>query len=75
MITKEQSRAARGLLDWSQTQLAAKAGLGESTIRSFENGPRSPHPSSLVAIKSTFDAAGVVFIEAIGGETGVRLRD
>ena len=31
MVTAAQSRAARGLLDWSQQNLAAKAGVGNLT--------------------------------------------
>ena len=38
MITSSQCRAARALLDWSQQDLAAKAGVGLVTIHQLEAG-------------------------------------
>ncbi|MHA6686892.1 helix-turn-helix domain-containing protein [Mesorhizobium sp. A556] len=73
MITKEQSRAARGLIDWSQSYLAQKANLGESTIRDFEKGRRVPSINNLAAIRTALEAAGVEFIAENGGGAGVRL--
>lgn len=74
MITKEQSRAARGLMDWSQSYLAEKANLGESTVRDFEKGRRVPSINNLAAIRAALEAAGVEFIPENGGGPGVRLR-
>jgi transcriptional regulator with XRE-family HTH domain len=73
MITPEQSRAARGLLDWSQSFLAKQANLGESTIRDYEKGRRIPSINNLAAIKAAFEVAGVAFIPENGGGAGVRL--
>ena len=36
MITSAQCRAARGLLSWSQQNLADRAGVGIMTIHQFE---------------------------------------
>ena len=36
MIYSAQIRAARGLLSWSQIELAAAAGLGISTVKRME---------------------------------------
>lgn len=74
MITKEQSRAARGLLDWSQTMLASKSNLGESTVRDFEKGRRVPSVNNLTAMRAALEAAGVEFIAENGGGAGVRLK-
>lgn len=74
MITPEQSRAARGLLNWSQTQLASKSNLGESTIRNFEKGRATPTINNLAAIRHALEAAGVEFIPENGGGAGVRLK-
>jgi len=74
MITREQSRAARGLLDWSQTMLAERSNLGESTVRDFEKGRRVPSPNNLAAMRTALETAGVVFIPENGGGAGVRLR-
>jgi transcriptional regulator with XRE-family HTH domain len=76
-LTREQSRAARGLLDWSQTQLAQNSNLSESTIRDFEKGRRLPSINNLAAIERALEAAGVTFLEAgetTGGGPGVRLK-
>jgi transcriptional regulator with XRE-family HTH domain len=71
-ITAPQSRAARGLLDWSQTELGTRSNLSESTIRDFEKGRRVPSPNNLTAIRSALEAAGVEFTN--GDQAGVRLR-
>lgn len=68
MITPEQSRAARGLIDWSQAQLAEASHLGISTIRDFEKGRRVPTHNNLAAIRRALEEAGVRFTE-----TGVDL--
>ncbi|NGO51595.1 helix-turn-helix transcriptional regulator [Mesorhizobium camelthorni] len=73
--TPEQSRAARGLLDWSQTKLAAASNLSESTIRDFEKGRRVPSINNLAAIRAAIEAAGIIFIDQNGNGPGVRLRD
>jgi transcriptional regulator with XRE-family HTH domain len=71
-LTPEQSRAARGLLDWSQAQLASQSNLSESTVRDFEKGRRIPSVNNLAAIQKALEAAGVEFTN--GDQPGVRLR-
>jgi transcriptional regulator with XRE-family HTH domain len=71
-ITPAQSRAARGLLDWSQTELASRSNLSESTIRDFEKGRRVPSLNNLAAVRRAFEAAGVEFTN--GNQPGVRLK-
>lgn len=71
-MTPDQSRAARGLLDWSQAELAARSNLSESTIRDFEKGRRTPSVNNLAAVRRALEAAGVEFID--GDQPGVRLR-
>jgi transcriptional regulator with XRE-family HTH domain len=71
-LTPEQSRAARGLLDWSQAQLASQSNLSESTVRDFEKGRRIPSVNNLTAIQKALEAAGVEFTN--GDQPGVRLR-
>ena len=75
MLTREQCRAARGLLDWTQEELATRAGVSRSTIRGFENGQHELHRGSAVVIRTALEAAGVMLIgpdDAHG--PGVRLR-
>ena len=74
MITREQCRAARGLLDWSQLELAEKAGVGIVTVRQVEAGAGVPRRATLVVIRQAFETAGIDFIDENGGGAGVRLR-
>lgn len=68
MITPEQSRAARGWLDWSQEELARRANVSLSTVRDFEKGRRDPICNNLLAIERALKEGGVDFL----GEEGVR---
>lgn len=62
-MTPEQSRAARGWLDWSQDELAAKASVSPSTVRDFEKGRRDPIANNLAAMRAALEAAGAVFVD------------
>lgn len=74
MITPAQCRAARGLVNWSQLELAAEAEVSVVTIRNFEKGGTEPRSSTLKVIKQAFEAAGVIFVDENGDGPGVRLR-
>lgn len=74
LLSPAQSRAARALIEWSQTELASHSNLGESTIRDFEKGRRVPTANNLAAIQAALEDAGVEFIPADGGGAGVRLK-
>jgi transcriptional regulator with XRE-family HTH domain len=72
-MDSKQSRAARGLLKWSQRQLADDSGVGLSTVAEFENDKRDPWPENLEAIRSAFEKAGIIF-ENDGKHVGVKLK-
>jgi predicted transcriptional regulator len=74
MITPAQCRAARGLIDWSQSELAQRAGVGIVTIRQLEAGVHAPRRSTIDVVRRALEAAGVKFIMENGGGPGVRLR-
>jgi len=67
MLTPEQSRAARGWLDWSQEDLAKRANVSLSTIRDFEKGRRTPIANNLEAIKRAFEAVGIRLVYGSNG--------
>ena len=74
-LTPQQCRAARGLLDWTQEELAARAGVSRSTVRGFENGQHELHRGSAAVIRGAFEVAGVVLIDPDGeAGPGVRLQ-
>lgn len=73
-ITSSQCRAARGLINWSQTTLSMEAGISRATLAEFEGGKRTPISNNLTAIQSALEKAGVVFIPENGGGPGVRLK-
>ncbi|MCE2993406.1 MAG: helix-turn-helix domain-containing protein [Alphaproteobacteria bacterium] len=62
MITSAQIRAARGLLDWSQADLASFAGIGTGTIHNIEHGRSAISEEMDKKIRLTFERAGVVLI-------------
>lgn len=72
-ISPAQCRAARGLLDWSQQELADASGVGNTTICNFEGGHASPQPGKLAALRRAFEQAGVAFVDKNGEGPGVRL--
>ena len=74
MISPQQCRAARALLDWSQQQLADRANVGIVTIRQLEAGVHEPRRATLDVVRRALEAGGVEFIDENGGGPGVRLR-
>ncbi len=66
-----QCRAARALLDMTQTQLAALAGMGLSTVVDFERERRELSAAAVTAIQNALKRAGVEFTN--GDQPGVRL--
>lgn len=77
MISIEQIRAARGLLGWSQTDLAEAAGRSLPTIKRLE---RESDDGSAVSedvrdsVRAALEKAGVEFIPENGGGAGVRMK-
>ena len=68
LLSPAQCRAARGLLAWSQTELASAAGVGRATLADFERGAREPIGNNLRAIRRALEDAGVKFVEeGLGG--------
>ena len=73
-ITPGQCKAARALLELTQSELADAGRLGLSTIVDFEKKRRQVSVAAIQAIRDTLAARGVEFIDENGGGPGVRLR-
>lgn len=73
-ITAGQLRAARGIIGWSQSDLAAASKVGRATIADFESGKRDPYSRTLDELRSALEGAGVIFVDENGEGPGVRLR-
>jgi predicted transcriptional regulator len=71
----EQVRAARALLRLSQQELAERSGVSLPTIKRLEVsvGELSAHTTTVRALRTALETAGVEFIEENGGGAGVRL--
>jgi transcriptional regulator with XRE-family HTH domain len=61
-ISPAQCRAARGLVDLTQDQLAKLSGVSKRTIAGFETERTVPIPANLRAIRHALEMAGVRFI-------------
>ena len=73
-VSPAQCRAGRALLEITQTQLAASADLGLSTVVDFEKERRQVSPESVDAIRRALVRVGIEFIDENGGGPGVRLH-
>jgi len=72
MISRQQIKAARAMLDWSQKVLAENcANVSEPTIKLIETGKINSTPETLGAIQQTIEDAGIEFLP----QQGVRFRD
>ncbi|HSI40950.1 MAG TPA: helix-turn-helix transcriptional regulator [Xanthobacteraceae bacterium] len=74
ILLPEQCRAARGLLDWTQDQLAASAGVSRSTVRDFESKRHLLHRATEAQLVRALEEAGIVLLPPDREGCGVRLR-
>lgn len=74
-MSRDQCRAARGLLGWTQDQLATAASVSKKTLADYESGKRTPYDRTLADIRRAFEAAGLEFIPENGGGAGIRFRN
>lgn len=76
-MTPSQCRAARGLKNWTQGDLAKASGVSDVTIRNYENEKTTPQPASLQVIRTALESAGVQFLANgdVATGPGVVLRE
>ena len=68
-----QCKMARVAVGWGVRELAAAADVSPNTIARLERGEELK-ASTIEAIRSALEAAGVEFIPENGGGAGVRLK-
>lgn len=75
LISGTHIRAARGLLGWTQRDLAKKAKVALGTIRRMEElkAAGNARAETLIKVTTVLEKAGVEFLD--DGRPGVRLRD
>ncbi len=77
MILPSQMRAARGLLNWSQTELAEAAGLSLPTVKRYETGVGAKVSADAVdKMRHALEQAGVTLLDSgdVATGPGVSLR-
>jgi DNA-binding XRE family transcriptional regulator len=67
-----QCKMARVALGWGTRELALNANVSPDTIARLERGEQLKN-STIAAIRTVFEAAGIEFIPENGGGAGVRL--
>jgi transcriptional regulator with XRE-family HTH domain len=73
MINAAQMRAARGLLNIAQPELARYSSVSLATVKRIELGATA-RADTIKAIRTALERRGVEFIAENGGGAGVRLR-
>ncbi|MBY5696868.1 helix-turn-helix domain-containing protein [Rhizobium leguminosarum] len=73
ILTPALCRAARGLLDWTQTDLAERAAVSRSTVRDYEGRHHDIHRATEAQLRLAFEEGGVKFVEIEGTGTGLCL--
>lgn len=71
IVTPEQLRAARGLLDWSRGQCGKVVGVSSETVKNIEKGVYTPSDETIEKIINGFSIYGVSFFT----QHGVALRE
>jgi transcriptional regulator with XRE-family HTH domain len=75
ILTPALCRAARGLLDWTQSDLAERSDVSRSTIRDYEGSRHDVHRATAAQLRRAFEDGGAVFMEMEGCGYGVCTRN
>jgi transcriptional regulator with XRE-family HTH domain len=70
MITIQQIKGARGILDWTQDELATAARISRPALNNLERGLTKPRAETLQRIQKALERAGIGFISG-----GCRLKE
>lgn len=66
MVNSDQCRAARGMLNWTQHDLANATGISKTSIVRFEQGGSDLKSNTLEIIQKTFENADIIFPDEYG---------
>lgn len=62
------------MIGLTQADLARRAGISTTGLNNIESGGTDPKASTLRAIQTALESAGVIFVAENGEGPGVRLR-
>lgn len=71
LLTPDLCRAARGLLDWTQEDLARHSEVSRSTIRDYEGCRHDVHRATEAQLRRALEDGGAVFMEVSGHGMGL----
>ncbi|WP_377298379.1 helix-turn-helix domain-containing protein [Rhizobium sp. SGZ-381] len=71
LLSPSLCRAARGLLDWTQADLAERSGVSRSTIRDYEGSRHEAHRATEAQLRLAFEEGGITFIKVDGEKIGI----
>ena len=75
-MTPEQSRAARGWLGWSQSDLAERARVAKNTVHGFESGHRTLTRNNIAALRRAIEAEGIeLLFDEAGAAAGIMRKN
>lgn len=75
-LTPKQSRAARGWLGWSQSDLAERARVAKNTVHAFESGQRTLTRNNSSALQRAIEAEGIrLLFDEDGKAAGIARKD
>ncbi|MBB5694738.1 helix-turn-helix domain-containing protein [Muricoccus pecuniae] len=74
-MTPVQCYEARRLLGWKRLELAIRALCAEVTVRNLEEQRCRPRPSTIAALRTALEEAGIEFVREPQGLARVKLRD
>lgn len=66
MITIQQIKAARALLNWKQSDLSVASGVSVPSIAKIESGEGNPRRTTMVSLQNAFEQAGIDFLDMHG---------
>ena len=75
ILTPALCRAARGYLDWTQTDLADRSGVSRSTIRDYEGSRHDVHRATESQLRLALESGGLAFVRVEGDHIAVCARD